>query len=216
MSYTRNRNRYLPIFPSLTMSNPPWFQSLIWLDYRLAVMFTVTVPMVLLIWAFVKKVPVAMATMTIYWRVASLLGISFCLMFGASSLSFFTALAAKILIPLSLWFWIDINDEINDLPPKPIKLALTVWRWAVTIYSLVGAIALVPFIQCGISSSLLKSDYCQAWFHPPLLDKRIFVANGGTLGGLGIAALVFYGLCFGYFLVVRLGKQGRIAMELND
>jgi hypothetical protein len=197
------------------MSNYPWFQSLIWLDYRLAVMFTVTVPLLLLIWAFVKKVPVAITTMTIYWRVASLLGIAICLIFGGSSLAFFATFAAFVLIPLSLWFWVDINDEINDLAPRPIKLALMAWRWAVTAFSVVNVIALIPFLQCGLSSALLKTDFCQAWFYLPLLDRKVFptIFKAGTLDGLGIAALVFYGLCFGYFLVVRLGKQGRIAMD---
>jgi Protein of unknown function (DUF3177) len=197
------------------MSNPPWFQSLIWLDARLAFIVTVIVPMVLLIWAFVKKVPVAMSIMMIYWRVASLFGITVYLMIGGSNLSFFAAFAARILIALSLWFWLDINDEVNDLPPKPIKLALTAWRWAITVYSAIGAITLIPFLQCGVSGDLLKSDYCQAWFQPPLLYKKYFHngADAVTLGGFGIAALVFYAICLGYFLVIRLGKQGRIAMD---
>ncbi len=194
------------------MFTPPWFQPLIWLDYRLAVIFTVIVPMVLLIWAFVKKVPVAIGLMIIYWRVASLLGITIYLMMGGSSLSFFSALAAKILIPLSLWFWIDINEEINDLPPKAIKLALTAWRWAVTAYCVLGAIALLPFVPCGLSA---QSNFCQAWFQPPLLYHKFFHASikAEALGAFGIAALIFYVLCFSYFVVVRLGKQGRMAIN---
>jgi Protein of unknown function (DUF3177) len=194
------------------MSTPPWFQPLIWLDYRLAIIFTVIVPMVLLIWAFVKKVPVALGIMIIYWRVASLLGITVYLMIGGSNLSFLAALAAKILIPLSLWFWIDINEEINDLPPKAIKLALTTWRWAITIYCSLGIFALLPFMSCGLSA---KSDSCQAWFQPPLLYQKYFHGSvkAETLGGFGIAALLFYVLCFGYFVVVRLGKQGRMAID---
>jgi hypothetical protein len=194
------------------MFTPPWFQPLIWLDYRLAVIFTVIVPMVLLIWALVKKIPVATTIMIIYWRVASLLGIAIYLAIGDSGLAFFSLLAAKILIPLSLWFWVDINEEINDLPPKAIKLALTTWRWAVTLYSGLGAIALIPFMQCGLST---QSNYCQAWFQPPLLYKQYFhgAATPGSLGFFGTAALIFYALCFGYFVVVRLAKQGRMAID---
>jgi Protein of unknown function (DUF3177) len=194
------------------MFTPPWFQPFIWLDYRLAVIFTVIVPMVLLIWAFIKKVPVALGIMIIYWRVASLLGITVYLMIGGSNLSFWAALAAKILIPLSLWFWVDINEEINDLPPKAIKLALTAWRWAISIYCGLGIIALLPFMNCGLSA---KSNFCQAWFQPPLLYQKYFHSGikPETLGSFGIAALIFYVLCFGYFVVVRLGKQGRMAID---
>ncbi len=194
------------------MFTPPWFQPFIWLDYRLAVIFTVIVPMVLLIWALLKKVPVALGIMIIYWRVASLLGITVYLMIGGSNLSFWAALAAKILIPVSLWFWVDINEEINDLPPRAIKLALTAWRWAISIYCGLGILALLPFMNCGLSA---KSNFCQAWFQPPLLYQKYF--HGGikpeTLSSFGIAALIFYVLCFGYFVVVRLGKQGRMAID---
>ncbi len=190
------------------MFTPPWFQPLIWLDYRLAVLFTLIVPMVLLIWALVKKVPVIIGLMIIYWKVASLLAITIALVLSGSSLSFFSALAAKILIPISLWVWIDINEEINDLPPKAIKLALTAWRWAITVYCVLGAIALLPFVQCGLSA---QSNFCQAWFKLPLLASA--AVNPGTLGGLATAALIGYALCFGYFLLVRFPKQGRMAID---
>ena len=56
--------------------------------------------------------------MTIYWRVASLLAITVYLMIGGLSVSFVTALLAKILIPLSLWFWVDLNEEIREQPKR--------------------------------------------------------------------------------------------------
>jgi hypothetical protein len=194
------------------MFTPPWFQPLVWLDYRLAVIFTVIVPMVLLIWALVKRIPVAISIMIIYWRVASLLGITIYLMMGSSSLAFFSLLAAKILIPLSLWFWVDINEEINDLPRNAIRLALTTWRWGIAFYSGLGAMALVPFLQCGL---LAQSNFCQAWFQPPLLYKRYFhnTATPESLGVFGMIGLVIYALYLGHFVVVRLGKQGRMAID---
>ncbi len=33
-----------------------WFRPYIWTDYRLAVLFMVVIPLILLIWAFVQKV----------------------------------------------------------------------------------------------------------------------------------------------------------------
>ncbi len=70
----------------------------------------------------------------IYWRVASLLLITVYLMIASWPIGFVTSFLAKILIPISLWFWVDINDEIKDLPSSPIKFVTTAWRWAVTIY----------------------------------------------------------------------------------
>jgi Protein of unknown function (DUF3177) len=101
------------------------------------------------------------------------------------------------------------------LPPRAIKLTLTAWRWAITAYCALGALAWVPFLQCGVSANMLKTDYCQAWFQPPLLYKQFLHSNvaAPTLGAFAVVALVVYTFSFGYFLVVRLGKQGRTAID---
>ncbi len=94
-------------------SNDVWFRSLVWMDYRLAVLFTVLIPLVLLIWAFVQKADGIQRLLTIYWRVSSLLMITVFLMIGGFQVSFISSLIARILIPISLWFWVDLNDEIE-------------------------------------------------------------------------------------------------------
>ena len=192
-----------------------WFRPLVWMDYRLAVLFTVIIPLVLLVWAFVQKSEAVQRLMLIYWRVASLLVITIYLMIGAWSIGFVTALVARILIPISLWFWQDINEEINDLPERKLRLAVTSWRWAVTVYSLLGAIAQIPFLRCAFSAGAMNDQFCQVWQEPPLLFKAFFHANTkpGFLGVIGLMALVFYVAYFGYFLLFRLGKQGRSAIE---
>ena len=50
-----------------------WFQPFIWTDYRLAIVFTVIIPLVLSIWALLKQVDAIGRLFIIYWRVASLL-----------------------------------------------------------------------------------------------------------------------------------------------
>jgi Protein of unknown function (DUF3177) len=197
--------------------NPLWFQFLIWLDYRLAFIVLVIVPVVLSIWGLRKKVLVVNGLMKIYWRVASLFLITMYLAIGESGLSFFAGWLARLLIPLSLWFWIDINEEIADLPPKAIKLAVTAWRWAVTAYGAIGLVAWTFPLKCGLSDAAVKGEYCQAWFQPPLQYQQ-FLHNStaaGTLGGFAFVALLVYAFTFGYFLVVRLGKQGRMAINDN-
>jgi hypothetical protein len=190
-------------------------RSLVWLDYRLALLFTVILPLVLLVWAFVKRAEAMQRLLIIYWRVASLLAITIYLMIGNLPLSFISGFLARLLIPLGLWFWVDLNEEIYEQPASSLKLSFTSWRWAVTIYSVLGAIANIPFLQCAISKVAFATPFCQVWLEPPLGFKNFFHPRyqPGFLGFLGIAALIIYVLYFGYFVIVRLAKQGRSAVE---
>ncbi|NJN01220.1 MAG: DUF3177 family protein [Leptolyngbyaceae cyanobacterium SL_1_1] len=195
------------------MFSPSVLQTLVWTDYRLAVLFTVILPLILLIWTFIKKSEAIGHLLTIYWKVASLLAITVYLMIGGFAFSFITALMARILIPLSLWFWEDLNEEIDDHRITPLKLAFAGWRWAITLYSVVGAFLEVSFLRCAFSKAAFSSAACQTWLEPPLLYKEYFHAGTtyGFLGFLGIVGLVVYLLSLGYFVFFRLGKQGRTA-----
>jgi Protein of unknown function (DUF3177) len=197
------------------MQNEVWFRPFVWIDYRLAVLFTVIVPLILLIWAFVEKVDTIQRLLTIYWRVSSLLAITVYLMMAQYPVSFVSGLMGRILIPISLWFWVDLNDEVEYQPSSPLKLVFTAWRWAVTVYCILGTIVSVPFVGCALSTSAIKSPYCSVWFEAPLLFKEYFHHNSkpGFLGFLGIVGLVFYVVCLGYFVLIKLGKQGRSATQ---
>ncbi|QYO63799.1 DUF3177 family protein [Leptolyngbya sp. 7M] len=190
-------------------------RSLVWMDYRLAVLFTVILPLILLIWAFVKRAEAMQRLLIIYWRVASLLAITIYLLIGNFPIGFMTGFLACILIPLSLWFWADLNEEIYEQPSSPLKLTFTSWRWAVSVYSILGAVASIPFLQCAISQTAFATPFCQVWLEAPLGFKDVFHPKyqPGFLGFLGITALIIYVLYFGYFVLVRLGKQGRSAVE---
>lgn len=190
-------------------------QSLVWMDFRLAVLFTVLLPLVLLIWAFVKKSEAIARLLTIYWRVSSLLMIAVYLFIGGALVSFLAGPIARVLIPVSLWYWVDLNEEIAEQPSSPLKLAFTAWRWAVSVYCGLGVLASIPFLRCAFSREAFATPFCQVWAEPPLLYKQFFHANSTPqfLGFLGILALGFYLLCFGYFVVFRLSKQGRSALE---
>ena len=194
-------------------NNDVWFRSLVWMDYRLAVLFTVLIPLVLLIWAFVQKADGIQRLLTIYWRVSSLLMITLFLMIGGFGVSFISSLMARILIPISLWFWADLNDEIEYGSDGALKFVFTSWRWATSIYCAFGALLTIPFLSCAFSETALQTPYCKVWLEAPLLFKEYFSpnSNNGQLGFLGIVGLIFYVLCLGYFVLVKLGKQGRTA-----
>lgn len=188
-------------------------QKLVWADYRLAVLFTVLTPLALLIWAFVQKSEAIQHLLAIYWKVSSLLAVTVYLMIGGFSISFVSSLMARVLIPTGLWFWIDLNEEITEQPPNPLKLTFISWRWAMSVYMALGAIFQINFLPCAFSPDTLSSQQCQTWLEAPLLYKEYFHANSahGFLGFLGITGLVVYVVYLGYFVFIRLGKQGRSA-----
>lgn len=190
-------------------------RSLVWTDYRLAVLFTVFLPLALMVWAFVIKNEPISHLLPIYWKVASLLMITVYLMIGGLQISFLTGLMARILIPLSLWFWVDLNEEIAEQPTSPLKLGFSAWRWAVTFYNLLGAAMLLTFLPCAFNVSRFTSIACQTWLEPPLLYKEYFHANytNGFLGFFGILGLAIYVASLAWFVFVRLGKQGRQAIN---
>jgi len=196
------------------MLDPVWLRSLIWTDYRLAVLFTVIIPLILLIWAFAQKAEAIQRLLTIYWRVSSLLAISVYLLIAAIPAGFISGIMARILIPIALWFWVDLNEEIADRPSGALKLSFNAWRWAISIYTVIGAIATLPFLQCAFSSQALAGSFCRTFLEPPLLFKEYFHPNtqAGFLGFLGYVGLIFYVGCLIYFVFVKLGKQGRSAI----
>jgi hypothetical protein len=203
------------MFSLLLAATGPWFQPLVWMDYRLSVLFTISIPLVVLIWAVVAKAEAIVRLSIIYWRVASLLAITVYLMIDAVPVSFVSSAIARALIPACLWFWEDLNEEIADRPQSPLKLAFTAWRWAITVYSSLGALAQLPFLSCAFKSQIQVIDepFCRVWLDPPWLYKQMFhpTANPQFLGLLGQIGLAIYVIYLSYFVLIRLGKQGRSA-----
>ncbi|MEG3859012.1 DUF3177 family protein [Microcoleus sp. herbarium12] len=199
----------------LLAATGPWFQPLVWMDYRLSVLLTVSIPLVVLIWAVFASSEAIVRLLIIYWRVASLLAITLYLMMAALPVSFVSSVMGRALIPACLWFWQDLNDEIADRPQSSLKLAFTAWRWAITVYSGLGAIAQIPFLSCAFKSQLQVIDepFCSVWLNPPWLYKQMFHpgANPQFLGLLGLMGLTIYVLYLSYFVLIKLGKQGRSA-----
>ena len=190
-------------------------RSLIWMDYRLAVVFTVLLPLVLLVWTTVERADIQQLLLIIYWKVSSLLAITLYLMIGGFSISFVAATIARILIPVSLWYWADINEEIREQPKSTLKLAFSTWRWAITFYCGLGSLFQVPFLRCAFSRAVLNEPMCQAWLEAPRLYQTYFHRDytDGFLGFWGIVGLVIYMLTLGYFVFFRVGRLGRSAIN---
>jgi Protein of unknown function (DUF3177) len=193
---------------------PEQLRSLVWTDFRLAVLFCVLIPLGLLVWSVVKNAKSITHLLIIYWRVASLLAITVYLLMDQNRVGFITGFAALLMIPISLWFWIDLNEEIEDRRGL-LKLSVNAWRWATTIYCIAAAAVQAPYLKCAASKSAMVAAECQAWLEPPRIYQTIFHAATKTekLGFIAIIALLLYSLYLIYFFVFKLTKQGRIATE---
>lgn len=198
------------------LTNPASVSSLVWTDYRLALLIAVFIPLTLLIWSLVKKSEAISALMTIYWRVASLFAIAIYLTIAGWSVGFAATLVAKILVPVSLWFWADLNEEIREQPKRSLNLGFNAWRWAMSAYCLISGALQLLWIRCAFAGSLIDGDVCQSWLQPALGYKDAIHGEGFKptfLAILGATALVIYALYLAYFLLVRLARQGRSALN---
>lgn len=192
-----------------------FLMSIAWTDFRLSLLLSIFIPLILTIWATLQKTISIQRLLTIYWRVASLSLFSFYLLIPVWQIGYLTAFFAKILIAISLWFWVDINDEIRDLPKSKLKLTVTAWRWATTVFCGLSAIAFIPFLRCTFIANAGADTSCRVWLSAPWQYKEWFhpSATTGFLGFLGMTGLIVYGIYFLYFLTFRLIKQGRMALE---
>lgn len=191
-------------------------RSLIWMDYRLAVLFIVLLPFGLLVWSFVQKAHSLSTLLIIYWRVASLLLITVYLLMAENALGFWTGLIALFLIPVSLWFWVDLNEEIEDRKGL-LKICLSAWRWATSLYCVLAFGLQISYVNCAFSATAFSDDNCQAWLLPSIGFGSFFHSDLGDpkvssrLGLVAVMGLVIYGLYFLNFLALRLSKKGRSA-----
>jgi Protein of unknown function (DUF3177) len=202
---------------SFTMA--PWISSLVWTDYRLAVLLTVLVPLVMLAASFIQQNEPIMRLMVIYWRVASLLAISAYLLIAAMPVGFVTGWIARLLIPITLWFWVDINESLQDQQSSPLKFSLLSWRWAVSAYCLIGAIAQLPVLRCAFLPNVAllnpsSEPLCYLWMQPTWGFKDMFhpTTTAWFLGGVGLVGLGVYVVYLGVFLFTKLGKHKRSAL----
>jgi Protein of unknown function (DUF3177) len=189
-------------------------RQLVWLDFRLAILFAAIAPLLLLAWALRAKAEPLKRSLFIYWRVASLFAIAIYLAIGAWPIGFIAGFVARLLIPLSVWYWQDINEDIA-MSRGILKNYFNIWRWAVSAYFVVSAVFSAFYVHCAFSSLGQFSNTCKIWLEPPLAFRTVFHAGipVENLGFIGIVGVIVYGLYLASFLVFSLPKQGRIAFR---
>ena len=155
----------------------------------------------------------------IYWKVASLMAISLLLLTDQRPLGYATAVIAPVLMMTSLWFWVDLNEELADQPSwRPLPLAVKVWRWAFSGFGVLSLVMSVTGLRC---MQQLTSPSCLTWLEAPQgihgLAATVFDFLFGGQWTEAVAAFVGYVALVAYlagllqWLLVRLPRYGRVA-----
>jgi Protein of unknown function (DUF3177) len=200
--------------------DPLLYRTLVWLDYRLAALFAIGLPLVLLLWSAQRQERALQRLLGIYWKVASLLLIAVLLLTDNRPLGYLVALLAQLLMVVCLWFWVDLNEELADLPPwRPLPFVVRAWRWGLSVFGLLGSILSALALSCvrgGVTRPL-----CHAWLEAPddlhggFAGVFGFLFGGSWTGAIaafvGYVALVGYVVGLLQWLLVRLPRQGRVA-----
>jgi hypothetical protein len=209
-------------FPNHASVPDSLYRSLVWLDVRLGVLFAVGVPVVLLVWATLRRERAMLRLLGLYWKVASLLMIALLLLTDGRRTAYLLLVIAPLLMAAALWFWVDLNEELADLPPwRPLPLTLRIWRWSLTLWALAGALLAATALPC--LGGGLERPLCRVWLEAPaglhgVVAKVFAFVFGGAwtppvAAFLGYVGLVAYVVGLLQWLLVRLPRMGRVAGE---
>lgn len=199
------------------------YRTLVWLDVRLGMLFAVGLPLVLLLWAALRREQALVRLMGLYWKVASLQLVALLLLTDNRPLGFPLLVVAPLLVVVGLWFWVDLNEELADMPPwRALPLTLRIWRWSLTLLSLAAASLAVTALPC-MGGGGAQLSLCRVWLEAPQglhgVVARVFAfVFGGAwtpsvAAFVGYLALVAYAVGLLQWLVVRLPRLGRVAGE---
>lgn len=197
------------------------YRALVWLTYRVAATFAVGLPLVLLIWSAWRKDAMVLRLMGLYWKVASLMAISLLLLTDQRPLGYLTAVASPLLMVVSVWFWVDLNEELADQPYwRPLALTVRIWRWSLSGFGLLSVVMTSTALGCV---QQLDSAECLPWleapqgFHTVTESLFDFVFGGqwseAVAAFAGYVALVAYLAGLLQWVLVRLPRNGRVAGE---
>ena len=197
----------------------PQFQILVWLSYRIAATFAFGLPLILLIWAKLSNSSSIDRLLSIYWKVSSLYAIGLLFLSGDGQLGLLISLVAPILMISSIWFWIDLNEEIDEIIfSKPIGLTTKIWRWTLSFWSILNTGLHIFSWRCLTSNS---GYYCDTWREVPynsflttkIIIKFILGGNWTTAFATFFAylALILYLIGLTQWLIMQYPKNGRFA-----
>ena len=197
----------------------PQFQILVWLSYRIAATFAFGLPLFLLIWAKISKSSSIDRLLSIYWKVSSLYVINLLFLSGQNQLGQLISFISPILMVGSIWFWVDLNEEIEEMfVYDPISLTTRIWRWTLSFWGILNT-GLHLFSWKCLSS--ISGNYCDTWREIPynsfmttkVIIKFILGGNWTTAFATFFAylSLILYLIGLTQWLIMQFPKNGRFA-----
>ena len=197
----------------------PQFQTLVWLSYRLAATFAFGLPVFLFIWARVSNSSSIDRLLSIYWKVSSLYAINILFLSGESQLGQLISLLSPLIMVTSIWFWVDLNEEIYEMYKyNPISLTTRIWRWSLSFWAIFNTGLHIFSWRCLNS---INGNYCDIWREIPynsfVMTKTIikFILDGNWTATLATffayLALILYLVGLLQWLLIQLPKNGRFA-----
>ena len=197
----------------------PQFQTLVWLSYRIAATFAFGLPLFLFIWARFSNSTSIDRLLSIYWKVSSLYVINILFLSGDSQLGQFISLVSPILMVTSIWFWVDLNEEIEEMFKfNPISLTTRIWRWTLSLWGILNTGLHIFSWRCLNS---INGNYCDTWREIPynsfittkIIIKFFLGGNWTTTLATFFAylALILYLIGIIQWLLIQFPKNGRFA-----
>ena len=197
----------------------PQFQILVWLSYRVAATFAFGLPLFLFIWSKISNSSSIDRLLSIYWKVSSLYAINILFLSSESQLGQLISLISPILMVSSIWFWVDLNEEIAEMYIyNPISLTTRIWRWTLSFWGTLNTLLHLFSWRC---LSSMNGNYCDSWREIPynsfITTKVIikFILDGNWTTALATffayLALILYLLGLLQWLIIQFPKNGRFA-----
>ena len=197
----------------------PQFQILVWLSYRVAATFAFGLPLFLFIWSKISNSSSIDRLLSIYWKVSSLYAINILFLSSESQLGQLISLISPILMVSSIWFWVDLNEEIEEMYLyNPISLTTRIWRWTLSFWAILNTLLHLFSWRC---LSSMNGSYCDSWREIPynsfITTKVIikFILDGNWTTALATffayLALILYLIGLLQWLFIQFPKNGRFA-----
>ena len=189
----------------------------IWLSFQLSIIFLIGIPVTLSFWSLKKRNKAVNKLLSIYWKISLLFFISLLLLMGGYNYALIITNISTILMTISVWFWNDINDELNEYHfSYSLTTTTKIWRWSLTFISINFLIQSFQSLNCLY---FINSAECETWLNPSsnlyLIIKSLFNFLFGAnftqpvAKLLGLSFLLIYTLGLIQWSIIKLPKNGR-------